>query len=216
MAFADWTFVQTIGTPEASITSTSPLVGSSSLRLSFTVTITNAGQAAYVVDSGVPLGMSKGVIRTLVQQFSTASAIEEYSAGIFFLAEDTDFGSSSSTNAYSVTLDTENQGVRVRYSDIQDGLGGELAVVTGLGFTVGVTRALEVQWNNDQVGIGGVHIVVRVGTMTDFSDLSEVINLVDPVNPTTDGYEGICHFNDFAVFTPPVWYFDSTSIRELI
>lgn len=215
MAFADWTFVQTTGTPEAALTGTSPLADSSSLRLSFGTNGTNRGQAAYVVDSGVPLGMSKGVIRTLIQKVSGVD-FEEFNAGIFFLAEDTDFGSSSSTNAYMVGFDTEFEGIQLRYQDIQDGIGGELASAPSLGFTNGVTKALEVEWNNDQVGIGGVHIIVRVGDMTDFSDLSEVLSYVDPSNPTTNGYEGIYHVNDLTTFTAAEWYFDNTTIYELV
>jgi hypothetical protein len=213
MAFSDWVFEQTGGTPEAALTGTSPLADSSSLRLSFGTNGTNRGQAAYLVDSAVPLGMSKGKIRTLIRKISGVD-FEEFCAGIFCLAEATTFGSDS-VDAYMAVMDTENEGVRLLYANITEGTSGVLVTVTGLGFTNGVTKALEFEWNNDQVGIGGVHLIVRIGDMTDFSDLTEVINYVDPVNPTVAGYEGICHINDLTTFAAAEWYFDNTSIFEL-
>lgn len=214
--FSDWVFEQTTGTPEAALTGTSPLADSSSLRLSFGTSGTNRGQAAYVVDSGVTLGMQKGVIRTLIQKVSGVD-FEEFCAGIFCLAVDTDFGSNSSTDAYMAVFDTESQGIRLRLASITEGVGGiTLATAPSLGFTNGVTKALELEWNNDQVGIGGVHFIVRVGDMTDFSDLTEVISYVHPANPTTNGYEGIVHINDLTTFTAAEWYFDNTTIYELV
>ena len=213
MAFSDWVFEQT-SNATANLTASSPLSGSSSLELSLNANATNRGQAGYVIDSGVPLGMSKGKIRTLIQKVS-GNDVEEFASGIFCLAEATDFGSNGSTEAYVAIMDTEFQGVQLRYTSITNSTSGLLTKVDSLGFTNGVTKALELEWDNNPTEIGGIHFIVRVGSMTDFSDLTEVINFVDPTSRTIAGYEGICHINDSSLVSP-VWYFDDTSIFELV
>ena len=210
MAFADWFFEQTANAT-ANLTATDPLFGSSSLELSMDSSVSNQGQAGYVMDSAVPLGITRGKVRTLLNKKVSGFASNLYAAGIFCLAEDTDFGSNAATNSYMAIVDESSGDVTLRYTTISGPSGGTVFDTADISFTNNLTIGLELEWNVDFTNIGGTQFIVRTGTMTDFSDLSEVINYIDPTVRTINGYEGIVMMQDFAT-TPGVWYFDQTSV----
>lgn len=210
MAFTDWDFIQT-SSVSASLTGTSPLNGASSLMMNGTASGFNRGQAAQVsAGSGITRGIGRGKIRTLIQKVSGADDAN-FTAGIFCLAEDANFGSGTG-NAYFAIVETSTGNVSMRYgSNLAPGA-ATLLDSSNISFTNGSTIGLELEWDDDADNeIGGQHFMVRVGTQTDYSDLSEVINVVDPNTRTIAGYEGLCHMNDISG-TPAVWYFDDTVI----
>ena len=210
MAFADWVFEQTANAT-ANLTATTPLFGSTSLELTMDSAVSNQGQAGYVMDSAVPLGITRGKVRTLINKVVSGFASNLYIGGVFCLAEDTDFGSNASTSAYMAHFDEATDAISLRYTTLDAPSAGELFDQVDVGFVSGTTFGLELEWNLDFENIGGTHFIVRTGTMTDFSDLTEQINYVDSTVRTINGYEGIFMCQDFAT-TPGVWYFDQTSI----
>ena len=220
MAFTDWEIIQTNNTT-VNLQSVNPIAGVSSIEMTGVAGFTNLGAAAQLVpDSFLTRGFSRGKIRTLVKflNLGSATANAAFRAGIFFLADSPNFGSNSG-NAYMVSFNATTDTVDIIFNGIAAptiNLLASAAIQDSFGFQVEEVYPLEVEWYASLTEFGGVRIIVRHGTQSDFSDLEDVIDIIDaPGNTTGTGYEGIFMAKDSASFGTPHWMLDNTSIWSI-
>ena len=83
-----------------------------------------------------------------------------------------------------------------------------------MGYTLGTTIGLELEWHNSLTDIGGIYFVVRTGVATDFSDLTDRIEVIEDIPAGNfNGYEGVFVLRDTGIET--TWLFDKTSVFSI-
>ena len=221
MAFTDWEIIASTSNITASLQTLDPISGLSSIQFIGQAGFTSMGIVAQVdPDSVLTRGFSRGKIRTLVelQNLGSVSAQQLFKAGIFFLADDPDFGGTTG-NAYMVGPNASDDTIDLHYTSIAQPDSGVIATAPlqdSFGFQLDAVYPIEVEWWASLEELGGVRIIVRHGTQQDFSDLEDVIDIIDaPGNTTGTGYEGIFCAKDSASFGTPHWMIDNTSIWSI-
>lgn len=213
MAFEDWEFfANDSGNATISLTSSDAITDTSSLQLSQTGGTNRGINGQLKEDSVIVRGISRGKIRTLIKLLSGST---NEGGGLFCLASDEDVTNANS--AYCLIVERTAGGVgNILLTR------GDLADLTTLEtyefdatYSFGTVIAIELEWNDDTPAneIGGTYLIARYGTMTDFSDLSDVINYVDASTGRLTfgaGYEGVC-LRDDGTSNPSV-VFDQTEI----
>ena len=190
MALSDWDFFSG-GSPTFALQTVGALVDTASLEIVSPATGRIQGQ----LDSGQTRGFTKGKIRSLFRCTANTGTALNSNIGLWCLSSVENMIGTGSGDAYGVGIaPAASANVRLRKIDQNFGEWFDDAdlAVANKSFIAGTTVAMELEWNVDIPGIGGVNLVVRVGDATDFSDLSEVINIVDSSSPYTTGFaEGI-------------------------
>lgn len=92
---------------------------------------------------------------------------------------------------------------------------GDVTNLPGLG----VVKAMEFEWVYDPLEFNGVRLILRVGAMSDFSDLAQIYSVVDtgPSSLTTTVGEGLFTASVPASAGPVVeCLYDKTTVFELV
>ena len=210
MAFADWDFF-TGGTVTNALQSTGALVGSSSLE----IVMASGSRVQGQLDAGESRGFTKGKIRSLFKNTAVTGTASSVNVGLWCLSSVENMLGTGSGDAYAVGIYPEDSVTNVTLRKITQNLGEFLSTGTLLGSAsedfATATVALELEWNVAVAETGGVVLKVRTGSQTDYSDLSEVISIVDSSSPYTTGFaEGI--FCDCDTGQTATFLIDNTEI----
>ena len=209
MSLTDWTIYRDGGTISsnptaiASITTTNPLVGAGSLRV--TESPGTDFQSINLVPATFPTGYLSGRMRTLIRldnMISVSNPSHVSHAGLLCLQSVENmskfgaFGGTGKSYGASVSIGNGFSSQKINLYKFTSGLDGSsgqlLAALTNITpsftLTTGSVIALELQWRADPIVVtelGGVSLKIRIGQLLDFSDLQEVIAYVDTVSPYT-------------------------------
>lgn len=218
MSFTDWEFLTT-GTVTHNLQTLDAIAGSSSLEI--VPTGTTAGIAAQIdPDSFLTRGFTRGKIRTLLSMKdpeNNVTVTDFFRAGIFFLADSPNYGSNTG-DAYKVTPAPAGDTIDLVFDSIaaQTVVIASAPIQDSFGFQEEEVYPIEVEWWLNPTEFGGVRIIVRHGTQADFSDLEDVIDIIDaPGNQDAAGYEGLFVSRNSGSFGTPHWFFDNTSIWSI-
>lgn len=193
MAFSDWDFTPLPGSSnwEYYISPLNPIDSTGSLFIAHVTTGSNHVLQANL-NNTFTQGITHGRIRTLVRRDDLSGGDSRFS--LFCMGSATNLTSSGSFYAVVLSPGTTSNLILIKSND---GLSVGLETpdttfdTTNADFDVddtfnGGVIALEFEWNaDDQVGLGGTQLIVRLGLMLDFSDLSEVMNEIDSSSPLT-------------------------------
>jgi hypothetical protein len=195
VAFSDFTFNKNNADIICAIDGSSPLIGSGSLRLSNVDNKTVPRRVHGYYTSNV--GFARGKIRTLV---NIAASSNRTRAGLYCCGSQANLASAG--NVYYAAFESDSSGGnrRLRLWKATTGFDEDsvtpatalLTAVAHPAFTLGTTKALELEWHASLTLLGGTRLIVRVGDETDFSDLDEVADYTDVTSPyTTCVAEGV-------------------------
>ena len=214
MSFSQWERF-TAGSVAFSLDTITTIVGASSLKLASTI----AGQANTLpsLSSLLPHAFTRGAIRTLIKTVTLPSQIQ---VGLYCMANTRSAIQGVSRSSYYVHF--KNTGVstgEIRILKNSGGIGGASSVLSTFSTTNkpnGSIFSLEFQWEVLIDEIGGVDLIVRTGLLTDFSDLIDVIHIVDTSSPLilTQG-EGIAANDPTGVNAWDVRY-DQTTLYKIV
>lgn len=213
MAISDWEFV---GSGSEQLQTISPVSGTSHLEITVSGGFNIQRSAQVTAASGITRGIARGKIRTLIRYDNGATSTPNYAAGIYCLATNSG-GFAASGTAYSLTVNANTGDLRLHDDNISASGFSQMNVLASasISFTAGTTMAIELEWDSlRQVDIGGTHFIARSGTQTDYSDLTERFQHIEPNGAVlTSGFEGLVVFHD-ASSTPnnTIWAFDDTEI----
>jgi hypothetical protein len=205
MGLGDWERYST--TTGLTIDPTAPLVGSGSLRMHLR---DSGAECNLGLSDAHPRGLLKGRVRTLVRQ--TTGFLTNHRVGLYCMAQALDITQGSERAFYRYCL--KDQTLLLDKGD--EGLSNG---TTSLGsvahtWTLALTVALELEWDYDLDRWGGAQLIGRVGTRTDFSDLSAVITVTDSSSPlATSVSEGLCGWSSGG---EKIFLFDDTTIYPLL
>ena len=140
-------------------------------------------------------GLTRGIVRTLLRVDSSV-ALNYY--GIYCMAASINTHNTGGLYALQVEIGTSSN-VQIRKASSSGalgvgGAGSQLGSSVSAQFnTNGDIVALELFWDADnQIEFGGTKLTAKLGTATDYSDLSTVIDVVDTTSPFTSSVaEGI-------------------------
>jgi hypothetical protein len=204
VAFTDWDVYQNGNPQGASIEEGTPISGLGSLRLEGSLTDPNFINLLPSDSSGIPHGFTKGKLRTLFRiDVLSFDSINEKDFGITCL-QDQDNLSGGSGSAYGGVAHAESGGLTFRIVKYTGGLSAlpiELASsVVPDGYVVGTDIvALEFEWVADLTTLGGTQLILRrgVGAATDFSNLSDIVEVFEVNSPYISSVgEGLCFVDD--------------------
>ena len=179
MAFTDWD-VHTSSVTIAPTTS-SPLVGSKSLRMT-------AGPASSgTLAAGTAMrnvtqeyAFTIGRYRSVFKQSSAVG-----STGYFGFAVMQSAANPLSTGQlYTCQFGGGGVGIYKYSSGGLNGSGSALATAVSV-YSAGTAFAAEFEWIADLTNLGGVALTVRVGTALDYADLADVLTYTDSASPFT-------------------------------
>ena len=218
MAFSDWDFSSDnpsqLGIAVDLIT---PIIGTGSVR--FTNPALVGTRRAMGTPQGTPFpnGFSQGRLRTLVR-FSTSS---QNQIGFVFLASHNDLAIYSGNYYFVGKGNASNWMTLLRGNNAKIGGIGETNTTTLVGpittitFAVDTTYAFQADWIADDLNLGGTYVEFRVGTNTDFSNMTRHIAFLDDsVNRLSSGVtEGLGYFSNAS--TASVVRADETSLFSL-
>ena len=218
MSFTDWEF-QSTGTTTHNLQTLDPIAGSSSLEI--TLGGTTSGIAAQIdPDSVLTRGFARGKIRTLLSMKDPENNVtltDFFRAGIFFLADSPNFGSNTG-DAYKVSPAPAGDTIDLIFDSVAANavILATAPIQDSFGFQKEEVYPIEVEWYLNVAEFNGVRIIVRHGTQADFSDLEDVIDIIDaPGNQDAAGYEGLFASRGSSSFGNPHWFFDNTSIWSI-
>lgn len=192
MALSDFDFFSG-GSPTFGLQTTGALIGTSSLEIVMGGATRIQGQP----DSGNTRGFTKGKVRSLFRCTAFTGDQTSINVGLFCLTSVEDVISTGTGDAYAVGIYPEDSVTNVTLRKITQNFGeflstGVLLDSAAKDFDTGTTIAMELQWNVDVPDLGGTQLIVRTGSQTDYSDLTEVINHIDTSSPYLTGFaEGV-------------------------
>ena len=214
MSFSQWEKF-TLGAATFSLDTITTIVGSSSLKLASVL----AGQANTLPSSSslLPCALTKGALRTLIKTVSLPNNVQ---VGLYCMANTRNATQGTSRTSYYVHF--RNTGVstgEVRLLKNSSGIGGAsvvMATFPTMNQPTGSTFSLELQWTVAIDEINGVDLVVRYGSLTNFSDLTDVIHIIDTSSPLTITQgEGIGANDPTGISAWDVRYDQTTLLRIL-
>lgn len=187
-----------------------PIRGASSL-----LTFNGAGDAGTKIQiqpkPAFSSGQLKGKLRTLVHVIPTAGGVKE--AGLYCLSGQTNLITTGNCYlAYFTTALNNFNFIIAKSGNGIEGFGSAMALATSptMQWAEGTTFALEFVW--DATGTSAV-LVLRLGSATDFSDLTNLLSYEDTTSPfLTSSGEGLFHSD---VSSPMQVLWDSTSLEEI-
>lgn len=189
MAFGNWDFFESGGVTQG-LETIGALVDTSSLKVNYTSSNGWAGQ----LNSGQSRGFTKGKIRTVMKMETIGFSASPQSMGVYCLS-DAENVVITGRDFYAIRvrpLATSNVSLEKVTNGVFGINGTQLGVTATKDFTEDEIITIELEWNVDIVGAGGVVLKVRTGSATDYSDLTEVITAIDASTPYTTGFaEGL-------------------------
>ena len=186
MAFSDWTPFNN-GDVVMTQTSLNPLVGSGSLRMECSGTV--SANTASILPNTLPHGFNKGRLESLFR-VESANATGTKTFGLIANVSD-ELDPVGAADAYgmiaemttAVSFDTirlvkwtGGGGVSGAFSVIQ-------TVVIGTPVDVGDTFAFQFDWISDVPTFGGTKLVCRFHEMANFTSIPAIIDTVDATSP---------------------------------
>jgi hypothetical protein len=206
-----------------------PIVGMGSVLLSYFDTPIASINVMPTIASGYSTAVTIGRLRSLlyIKHFNGSSPTDITYVGLSAMQSARDItGTGASRFAYLLaikmpedlgTIDLQILKVKTASGLLNIGSAEVLATAVYPDPIIeGGTYALELQWILDIPELNGVFLVARTGLLTDYSDLTDRLSVVDYVNPlTTSLGEGL-----FAVFNggsavSKVFTFDNTTLYTL-
>ena len=197
MSFSNWEFFSDTGI-NISEDNGSPLVGNGSLLVDATGTGDRAFSGNVTVASGIAIGLARGKLRTIV---NVASHTAGYRFGLSCLNSQKDM--TIAGNGYGLLirqLDSSSIDTQLELVKITGGLTGTIEVLASSsnnpsGIDGGIDFVIELEWQLDTLDLGGVHLVARAATGTNFGTMTEILEAQDFVSPHTstvsEGFIGL-------------------------
>jgi len=180
MALSNWNVYKSHSNLIVQIDVTSPMVGTGSLQLQKT---DSGGQRNFT--SLVSTSYTPGILHGKMRQIVRCNSGNRTRFGFSFCHSHVNITGNSGRNWYEANPYIDSAG-SVRSWRIVRVVGGEgIGTVTSLfsggpGWSTSTNFTMEVEWHVDVSGLGGTQIILRSGTLTDFSDLTQITTLVDP------------------------------------
>ncbi len=204
MAFVDWQQITSLTT--VTLETISPILNTSSLKLTSTAVNARAILLPSLTASPLrPHALVKGAIRTLIKPVAFTGS---NSIGLTCLQSARDVRTSGT--AYNASL--RNGSIVLTKGNIHT---NTILASSAFTLTAGVVTALELQWIVAIDEINGVDLVVKTGTMTDFSDLAEVIHYVDISSPLSITYGESLNIDDLTSGSSFTVLFDQTQLFRI-
>ena len=208
MSFSQWQVFTSVVTVNLDTVNT--IVGTSSLRIvgpSPTLQMNMLPSQAALL----PCGLTKGVLRVLIKPVVLGAT--PHKIGLVSMQSQRDIRSLG-----SFYFAAASDGGVIQLLKASSGLDGGFTSLGSFSYTmvVGTTFSLEFQWNVAIEEINGVDLVVRKGTLTDFSDLVEIIHIIDASGPlTTTQGDGIGYLNGSGA-SAPEFRIDQTTLLRIL
>jgi len=214
LSFSQWNRNATTTNAYAYLDLLTPIIGAGSVALESTA----MSQAVYVTPSnpsGLTKGIEKGRLRALTNPrvssggcgfglviMASAETIVA-TAGAYYRYELFSSGSYALARANSNTLTAGSPGVT---------LGSGSTTVTQ-----NTTYSIEIEWIADPVNLGGVNLLIRKGTATDFSNMTLLTQLLESGAQVlgTSNSEGM-YLRGFTSAGTVRVVFDSTQLYEFV
>ncbi len=222
MSLSQWTSVITPASGiTVSIETTSPLVGTGSLRLQRS----GSGMASsftYPTDIALPTGFTKGRLQTQFRLDSiTADNASNQLASLFFMVSSiTSPLTTASMYGFSAACRTSDGIVQFFLGKTIGG--GSISISNQLGsvdiadIPSGTTITMQVDWVYDLLQFAGTQIKARYKIGTDYVGMTTVFNYTDTSSPlSTSVAEGLGLVTPIGASVYDV-FFDETSLFDLI
>lgn len=246
MAFGDWESIEDTlsgGNFNASLDIINPILGTGSLRQGDNpVPGTSGGQGviATQLNNTFTRGLTRGRIRSIVrwdwpvESNGTGFILGGTGPGIYYMCSTLDIANVPG-NFYFASLAREdnlagevrpiiakgtNEDLRSLNNSIGPATDKLITTASNItGVTEGDTIAIQIEWNLDIAGLGGLRHTMSVGNIgdTDFSNLTVVYDLVEISPFTVSSVEGIANRhedNDLATDDAITW--DNTGVFQLV
>ena len=205
MALSNWTVAKSDTELSASLDLVTPIVGGGSLSLKNNAAPGTDDGIMMTPASPVASGFTRGKIRTLCRIDTSATASGQ-GLGIFFMADQADL-TLGAGSCYALVWRTATTNGAISQLHIANYTAGfddptsyTLASESFAQVVAGTVLAMEVEWNLDVIGLGGLRIIARRGSLTDeltdFSDMTEVVTHLDASPLLTSVGEGIFMINN--------------------
>lgn len=214
MAFGDWdsfTFASA-GTVTAALNVSDPIVGSGSLTQGQNTDASVNASVTTHLDSGFNRGLTKGRIRSIVRMdgnwVESAAFIDEIGFGIYYMSNNFDINNNTSDFYWAGMARPRNsagelQAVIARSPNkvlhlldwnpfaSTDELINSHTPITGV--VEGDTLPIQIEWNLDISGLGGMRHTMSIGNIgdTNFSNLTQIYDFVEAGPLTTSSIEGL-------------------------
>ena len=215
MALSDWTVTSSNPAITATIDTGNPILDTGSLFLGSA--LNDDGQITLTSTLYTP-GKTSGKIRAVMRDVATT--MREAFVGFSFMHAALDV-SPGNVACYGFYVEERTGGTPNNHIVLGRFDSGIASAPVSLfdqsgGWTTNVTFTMEVEWQTDVPGLGGIRIIGRTGTATDFSDLSEIVDLVDggPSALTTSAGEGIMAHSSVGSSNVLDFQIDNTTISE--
>lgn len=209
MSFGDWDFFETGGVTQG-LETTGALVGTSSLKVDYSSTDEWHGQ----LNSGESRGFTKGKIRTIMKMITIGFSASPQSMGVYCLSSAEDI-TAAGTDFYAIRV-IPLASANVSLEKVTNGLssinGTQLGTTQDKNFQAGQTITIELEWDVNIAEAGGTVLKVRTGSQLDFSDLSEVISVIDASSPYETGFAEGIYVNTSSSAGNSQVFFDNTEI----
>lgn len=211
MALADWeTYV---GNATVNLDTLNTIIGSSSLRI-----IGTSGASGGIVNilpsraSLRPHALTRGKLRTLIKPVVLGTQSQAGISCLQSLRDIRNFG-------FFYIAQTDHLSNSILLGKGSSGLDSATTTLGSSSYTMvaGTTFALELQWEVLIDEINGVDLVVRLGALTDFSDLTDIIHYIDVSSPNTISRgEGIMYNTGATVSNNIEFRYDQTSLYRIL
>lgn len=219
MSLSQWEIIQSNASLYVGLDIGNPLVGAGSLRIDNKNLLTTIAAATLRLNNTfADRGFVKGMGRTLLNCDVLASA-SIYHIGLLAMMSVADVTAASTSCYFAGLQNIAGGSERWEVTKYTNGL---LNAGTALGTSgsnlpsAGQTRALEFTWIYDTAQFdGGIALVLKVGTATNFSDLATVISVVDISSPLSASVGEGCIFRHAdTTSTSVIALFDTTSLTK--
>lgn len=194
----------------------SPILASSSLCLE----AHGIGQATYTTPldaSGLAQGLERGKLRTLFKL--TLGGSNTCGFGIVCMGSLDDLvNNSGAFYRYELRSNSAYTLSRATTSSLSADIPGTTLASSTQTVTLNVAGSMEMEWIADITNLGGVYLVTRKGTATDFSDMTVVTQMINTGAGilTTSSSEGL-YLRAYGSASPGVrTLFNSTQLYEMI
>lgn len=240
MAFGDWDhFIELSNVNwSAALNITTPIIGSGSLSQGNLVVGGSSGQGNMTthLNSGFTRGLTKGRLRSIVRwdwDVGSASLLDSNGFAFYYMASNLDI-TDGSHNFYLAGLCRERNVAGEVRPIISRGNGDDLnsifwrpggtdniadSATNITGVVSGDTIAVQIEWNLDIAGLGGMRHTMSVGNIgdTDFNNLAVVYDFVEGSPLTTSVVEGLAMIHEDSDVDPgdaTTW--DNTGVFQLV
>ena len=207
MPFADWDFFASGGAATQALELVTPIVGVGSLESLHASASTFNG----TLDGGFSRGFTKGRVRTLLHHEASSTPAAQH-PGVYCMSDVQD-ATNIAGDWYALVVDggtTGNlrllKGTGLTLNGISTAT--VLGTPTNVPYALGQTISIQLEWNLNVDGLGGMLLKASTGTALNFSDLAEVQVFFESTPHTVANYEGIfCRCDGSGEH-----FFDDTSI----